>query len=93
MMFIDHYLSDKRNLLFRITFEKRFSFVLIMFVYYSISLFALTTTVPLNYTTIQEAIDYVQNDADPGEVIINSNATYDEYLRISQSVTLRGGDK
>ncbi|MBI4773972.1 MAG: right-handed parallel beta-helix repeat-containing protein, partial [Deltaproteobacteria bacterium] len=55
--------------------------------------FAATALVPtLEYPTIQEAVDAVQNDADPGEVIINSDSTFVELLTIKESVTLRAGD-
>ncbi len=52
---------------------------------------AATAMVPDDYATIQAAVDAVEDDADPGEVIINSDATFDESVFIRQSVTLMAG--
>jgi hypothetical protein len=54
-------------------------------------LMAATVIVPDDYATIQDAVNAVQSDAVPGEVIINSNNTFNERVYISQSVTLRAG--
>ena len=52
----------------------------------------LTVTVPGDYDTIQEAVDAVQSDVDPGEVIVESDGVFDEAVLIQQSVTLRAGE-
>lgn len=51
----------------------------------------LTVTVPGDYATIQEAVDAVQNDLDPGEVIVESDGSFDEAVLIEQSVTVSAG--
>jgi len=53
--------------------------------------FAATVIVPDDHATIQAAVTAVQNDADPGVVIINSDATFDESVQIFESVTLSAG--
>ena len=52
---------------------------------------AATAVVPTDYAAIQDAVNAVQNDLDPGEVIINSNATFNEWIVVNESVTLRAG--
>jgi hypothetical protein len=54
-------------------------------------LFAATAVVPTDYATVQDAVTAVESDADPGEVIINGNDTFDESVLIQESVTLRAG--
>jgi hypothetical protein len=51
----------------------------------------ITAVVPTDYATIQDAIEAVQNNYDPGEVIINDNGPFSERIYISQSVTVRAG--
>lgn len=52
---------------------------------------AATAIVPDDYATIQDAVTAVENDLVPGEVIINSNAIFDEAVRIGESVTIKAG--
>jgi len=51
----------------------------------------LTVTVPGDYATIQEAVDAVQSNASPGEVVVESDGVFDELVVINESVTLRAG--
>ncbi len=55
------------------------------------SALAATAIVPNDHATIQAAVTAVQNDSDPGIVIINSDATFDESIQINESVTIRAG--
>jgi len=52
-----------------------------------------TVIVPDDHTTVQAAVTAVENDADPGEVIINSDGPFDETVLIQQSVTIKAGDE
>ncbi len=52
---------------------------------------AVTVVVPTDYATIQDAVNAVQNDADPGEVVVDSDAVFAESVTIHQSVTVRAG--
>jgi len=52
---------------------------------------AATAMFPDDYATIRAAVDAVEDDADPGEVIINGDATFDESVFIRESVTLKAG--
>lgn len=52
------------------------------------SVWAAPISVPHDHATIPAAIVAVQNDLDPGEGIINSNATFDRYVQMNESVTL-----
>jgi hypothetical protein len=49
---------------------------------------AVTVVVPTDELTIQAAVDAAGAD---GTVIINSNATFDETVRVTQSPTIHGG--
>lgn len=49
----------------------------------------LTAVVPDDFATIQQAVDHVENDSDAGTVVVRSNGTFTESVRIRQSVTLR----
>jgi hypothetical protein len=51
----------------------------------------LTVTVPGDYATIQEAVDAVQSNNDPGEVVVESDGVFVEEVTIVESVTLRAG--
>lgn len=52
----------------------------------------MTVTVPGDYATIQEAVDAVQSDGDPGEVVVESDSVFDETVLITESVILRAGE-
>lgn len=64
----------------------------VLFCAMSSPLQAASVVVPTAHSTIQEAVDVVQSDADPGEVIINSDATFNETIFIQESVTIRAGE-
>lgn len=51
-----------------------------------------TVTVPGDYATIQEAVDAVQSDLDPGVVVIESDGVFDEAVLINESVLLAAGE-
>jgi hypothetical protein len=53
---------------------------------------AAPATVPDQFPTIQQTVDAVQNDHEPGEVVVNSNGIFDARVWIRQSVTIRVGD-
>lgn len=91
---LNDFLIGKRDFSVMKAFFGECAIVLMAFVFCTIPslLFAATVTVPSDYTTIQEAINNSQDDVNPGEVIINSNDTFDESVSIYESVTLKAGD-
>jgi hypothetical protein len=91
---LNDFLIGNRNLSITKAFVGGCAIMLMAFVCCTIPslLFAATVTVPSDYLTIQEAVDNAQNDANPGEVIINSNDTFDESVYINESLILKAGD-
>lgn len=57
----------------------------------TLSAAAATVVVPTDHATVQDAVNAVQDDTDPGEVIIESDGVFDESVTVNESVTVRAG--